>query len=88
MIIVKLESEITKEKKKIRSKNIKKNKGSYNKLKEMLVPKEMKLHVFRKYYHPVLSKEEKETLIKLGIDPWSLEGLKYIGDSKMVKNKK
>ncbi|MBR4344189.1 MAG: hypothetical protein IKP88_16070 [Lachnospiraceae bacterium] len=85
MEIIKLPSEKTKEIKKLRSKNLKKNKNAYNELKKLLVPKEMKLCEFRKYYHPVLSSKEKEMLIGLGMDPWSKEGLKYIGDCKRSK---
>ena len=49
---------------------------------EYSVPKKMKLSQFRKWYHPTLSTKEKEVLLGLGIDPWSVEGIKYVGDCK------
>lgn len=88
MEILKLQFQIDRERKEKRSKNLKKNKGAYAKLKQMLVPSKMSLSTFRRYYHPVLTTQEKEDLITLGIDPWSLEGLKYLGDSKRDKLKK
>lgn len=88
MEIIKLSSQIIRERKEKRSKNLKKNKGAYAKLKQMLVPTEMSLSTFRRYYHPVLTTKEKEELIELGIDPWSVDGLKYHGDSKRKKAKK
>ena len=42
----------------------------------------MKLSQFRKWYHPTLSIKEKEVLLGLEIDPWSVEGIKYVGDCK------
>lgn len=42
----------------------------------------MKLSQFRKWYHPTLSTKEKEVLLGLEIDPWSVEGIKYVGDCK------
>lgn len=42
----------------------------------------MKLSQFRKWYHPTLSTKEKEVLLGFGIDPWSVEGIKYVGDCK------
>ena len=47
----------------------------------------MKLAQFRKYYHSVLSVREKEVLINMGLDPWSIEGLKYVGDCRRFKIK-
>ena len=85
MEIIKLPSAIEKERKHIRSTNLKKNRNAYNRLKSMMVPNEMKLAQFRKYYHPVLSVSEKEVLINMGIDPWSVEGLKYVGDCRRFK---
>ncbi len=87
MEIIKLPSAIEKERKHLRSKNLKKNKNAYNRLKNMMVPHEMKLAQFRKYYHSVLSVSEKEILISMGIDPWSVEGLKYVGDCRRFKIK-
>lgn len=87
MDIIKLPSAIEKERKHLRSKNLKKNKNAYNRLKNMMVPHEMKLAQFRKYYHSVLSVSEKEILISMGIDPWSVEGLKYVGDCRRFKIK-
>lgn len=71
----------------MRSINLKKNKNAYTRLKNMMVPYEMKLAQFRKYYHPVLSVSEKEALINMGMNPWSVEGLKYVGDCKKFKIK-
>lgn len=82
MKIILLNGEERKVKKKKRSKNLKKNKGAYNKLKQMLVPNEMNLGKFRKYYHPILSSKEKEILLLHRINPWSIEGLKYVGDCR------
>ncbi len=82
MEIIKLPSAIEKERKHMRSKRLKSNKNAYKQLKEMMVPSELKLAQFRKYYHPVLSTREKETLINMGLNPWSMEGLKYVGDCK------
>lgn len=87
MEIIKLPSAIEKERKQFRSVNLKKNKNAYRRLKNMMVPNEMKLAEFRKYYHPVASGSEKEILISMGIDPWSIEGIKYIGDCKRYKIK-
>ena len=87
MEIIKLPSAIEKERKHLRSKNLKKNKNAYNRLKNMMVPHEMKLAQFIKYYHSVLSVSEKEILISMGIDPWSVEGLKYVGDCRRFKIK-
>lgn len=87
MEIIKLPSVIEKERKHMRSANLKKNRNAYNKLKAMLVPDEMKLAQFRKYYHSVLTVSEKEVLISMGIDPWSVEGLKYVGDCRRFKVK-
>lgn len=87
MEIIKLPSAIEKERKQFRSVNLKKNKNAYRRLKNMMVPNEMKLAEFRKYYHPVASGIEKEILISMGIDPWSIEGIKYIGDCKRYKIK-
>jgi hypothetical protein len=82
MRTVELPKVSTEKRKNIRHKNLEKNKHSYNKLKNQLVPKEMKLYQFRKWYHPTLSTKEKDTLLELGIDPWSVEGIKYVGDCK------
>lgn len=87
MEIIKLPSAIRKEHKHFRSINLKKNKNAYSRLKNMMVPKEMKLAEFRKYYHPVASTQEKKILIGMGIDPWSIEGIKYLGDCKRYKVK-
>ena len=87
MEIIKLPSEVKKEQRCIRSSNLKTNKKAYNELKEVMVPLKMKLAQFRKYYHPVLSLKEKEVLIDMGLDPWSVEGLKYVGDCKRFKLK-
>ena len=67
--------------------NLKKNKNAYNRLKAIMVPEKMKLAQFRKYYHSVLSVREKEVLINMGLDPWSVEGLKYVGDCRRFKIK-
>lgn len=87
MEIIKLPSAITKERKSMRATNFKKNKNAYNRLKAIMVPPKMNLGKFRKYYHSVLSKREKEILIDMGIDPWSVEGLKYLGDCRRFKIK-
>lgn len=87
MEIIKLPSAIEKERKHMRLSNLKKNKNAYNRLKMMLVPEKMKLAQFRKYYHSVLSVREKEVLINMGLDPWSIEGLKYVGDCRRFKIK-
>jgi len=84
---IKLPSVVEKERKQMRSANLKKNKNAYVKLKSMMVPQELKLAQFRKYYYSVLSKSEKEIVIKMGLDPWSVEGLKYVGDCKRYKIK-
>ena len=62
MKIVELPKVSVEKRKKIRHKNLEKNKHSYAQLKKQLVPKEMKLHQFRKWYHPTLSTKEKDTL--------------------------
>lgn len=85
MEIIKLPSVIKKNQKKKRSENIKKNRNAYKRLKEMMVPNELKLGKFRKYYRPMLSNKEKEILLNMGIDPWSIKGLKYVGDCKRFK---
>ena len=59
----------------------------YNMLKKMMVPSELPLAKFRKYYHSVLTTEEKKILIDMGMDPWSIEGLKYAGDCRRYKIK-
>ena len=87
MEIIKLPSVIEKERKHMRSANLKKNKNAYNKLKGMMVPQELKLSYFRKYYHAVLTRDEKMIIIKMGMDPWSVEGLKYAGDCRRYKIK-
>jgi hypothetical protein len=48
----------------------------------MVTHGDLKLHEFRQYYKPVLSSKEKEILMKMKIDPFSPEGLKYVGDCK------
>ena len=53
----------------------------------MMVPQELKLSQFRRYYHPVLSMNEKKIIINMGLDPWSVEGLKYVGDCRRYKIK-
>jgi transposase len=66
-----------------RSQHLKKNKGAYNKLKEEMVTNgDMKLHEFREYYRPVLNTKEKKKLMEMHIDPFSVKGLKYVGDCK------
>ena len=75
------------EEKFIKPLNLKKNKNAYNRLKAIMVPEKMKLAQFRKYYHSVLSVREKEVLINMGLDPWSVEGLKYVGDCRRFKIK-
>ena len=87
MEIIKLPSAIEKERKRMRSANLKKNKNAYNRLKAIMVPEKMKLAQFRKSYHSVLSVWEKEVLINMGLDPWSVEGLKYVGDCRRFKIK-
>lgn len=82
MKIIELPKRTVKERKKIRHKNIEKNKHAYAQLKNQLVPKEMKLYQFRRWYHPTLSTKEKDALLELGIDPWSIEGIKYVGDCR------
>ena len=54
MKIIELPKMTVKERKKIRHKNIEKNKHAYVQLKNQLVPKEMKLYQFRRWYHPTL----------------------------------
>lgn len=87
MEIIKLPSEIRKERKHFRSANRRNNKNAYSRLKNIMVPNEIKLAEFRKYYHPVASTQEKEILLCMGIDPWSIEGIKYLGDCKRYKIK-
>lgn len=87
MEIIKLPSAIERERKHMRSANLKKNKNAYNKLKSMMVPQELKLSQFRRYYHPVLSMDEKKIIINMGLDPWSVESLKYAGDCRRYKIK-
>ncbi len=82
MKIVGLPKVSVEKRKKIRHKNLEKNKHSYAKLKKQLVPKEMKLYQFRKWYHPTLSAKEKDIVLELGLDPWSIEGIKYVGDCR------
>ncbi len=82
MEIIKLPSAVVKDRKEIRRKNRKNNRNAYNKLKNMMVPSELPLAHFRKYYHSVLSTEEKKILLEMGLDPWSVEGLKYAGDCR------
>lgn len=60
MEIIKLPSVIEKDRKRKRSNSLKKNNNAYRHLKEMMVPNELKLWQFRKYYHPVLSIKEKK----------------------------
>lgn len=85
MEIIKLPSVIEKDRKRKRSNSLKKNKNAYRRLKEMMVPNELKLWQFRKYYHPVLSIKEKEIILNMGLDPWSTEGLKYVGDCRRFR---
>ena len=82
MKIIELPGEMIKKQKKYRHKNLEKNKHAYAKLREQLVPDKMKLSQFRKWYHPTLSTKEKDILLGLGLDPWSVEGIKYVGDCK------
>ena len=53
----------------------------------MMVPSELPLAKFRKYYHSVLTTEEKKILIDMGMDPWSIEGLKYADVIDLFDNK-
>ena len=69
--IIELPKVTVEKRKKIRHTNLQKNRHAYAQLKNQLVPKEMKLHQFRKWYHPTLSTQEKDILLELGIDPWS-----------------
>lgn len=87
MEIIKLPSDIEMERKYMRSTNLEKNKNAYNKLKSMMVPQELKLSQFRKYYHSVLSIDEKKIIINMGLNPWSVDGLKYAGDCRRYKIK-
>ena len=80
--IIELPKVTVEKRKKIRHTNLQKNRHAYAQLKNQLVPKEMKLHQFRKWYHPTLSTQEKDILLELGIDPWSIEGIKYVGDCR------
>lgn len=82
MKIIELPGETIKTRKKHRHKNLEKNKHAYAKLREQLVPDKMKLSQFRKWYHPTMSTKEKDILLGLGLDPWSVEGIKYVGDCK------
>lgn len=82
MKIIELPGALIKNRKKYRHKNLEKNKHAYVELRKQLVPKKMKLSQFRKWYHPTLSTKEKEVLLGLEIDPWSVEGIKYVGDCK------
>ena len=82
MKIIELPGALIKNRKKYRHKNLEKNKHAYVVLRKQLVPKKMKLSQFRKWYHPTLSTKEKEVLLGLEIDPWSVEGIKYVGDCK------
>lgn len=82
MKIIELPGETIEKRKKYRHKNLEKNKHAYAKLREQLVPDKMKLNQFRKWYHPTLSTKEKDILLGLGLDPWSVEGIKYVGDCK------
>lgn len=87
MEIIKLPSAVVKDRKKIRQKNQKRNRNAYNELKKMMVPSELPLAKFRKFYRSVLTTEEKQILIGMGMDPWSVEGLKYAGDCRRYKIK-
>ena len=87
MEIIKLPSAVIKERKQLRAKNLKKKKHAYNQLKQLLVPKELKIAQFRRFYHSVLTTNEKEILLKMKKDPWSMDGLKYVGDCKRFKVK-
>lgn len=82
MRIVELPKITVEKRKKYRHNNFKKNKHAYAQLKNQLVPREMKLYQFRRWYHPTLSTKEKDILLELGLDPWSIEGIKYVGDCK------
>lgn len=82
MKIIELPGALIKNRKKYRHKNLEKNKHAYVELRKQLVPKKMKLSQFRKWYHPTLSTKKKEVLLGFGIDPWSVEGIKYVGDCK------
>lgn len=82
MKIIELPGETIEKRKKYRYKNLEKNKHAYAKLREQLVPDKMKLSQFRKWYHPTLSTKEKDILLGLGLDPWSVEEIKYVGDCK------
>lgn len=82
MKIIELPGALIKNRKKYRHKNLEKNKHAYVELRKQLVTKKMKLSQFRKWYHPTLSTKEKEVLLGLEIDPWSVEGIKYVGDCK------
>lgn len=82
MKIIELLGETIEKRKKYCHKNLEKNKHAYAKLREQLVPDKMKLSQFRKWYHPTLSTKEKDILLGLGFDPWSVEGIKYVGDCK------
>ena len=82
MKIIELPGEMIEKRKKYRHKNLEKNKHAYAKLREQLVPYKMKSSQFRKWYHPTLSTKEKDILLGLGLDPWSVEGIKYVGDCK------
>ncbi len=75
------------ETKTVRKQNLSHNKNAYQKLKNNMVPSQMKLGKFRNYYKPVLSHKEKELLLKIGYDPYSYEGLKYYGDCKRFHKK-
>ena len=82
MKIIELPGETIEKRNKYRYKNLEKNKHAYAKLREQLVPDKMKLSQFRKWYHPTLSTKEKDILLGLGLDPWSVEEIKYVGDCK------
>ena len=82
MEIIKLPSAIRKDRKHLRSANRHNNKNAYSRLKSILVPHDMKLAEFRKFYQPFASTQEKEIHIGMGIEPWSIDGIKYLGDCK------
>ena len=82
MKIIELPGEMIEKRKKYRHKNLEKNKHAYAKLREHLVPDKIKLSQFRKWYHHTRSTKEKDILLGLGLDPWSVEGIKYVGDCK------
>ena len=82
MKIIELPGATIKRRKEYRHKNREKNKHAYVELRKQLVPRKLKLSQFRKWYHPTLSTKEKDVLLGLGIDPWSVEGIKYVGDCK------